>query len=169
MSKYDPLRHHLVAARSGELPMSFADIEALLGFSLPRSARAYAPWWANETRGGHVQAGAWLRAGWRTTRVDVAGERVVFVRAPAGMAEDGATYVTAPPRPLTPRGLSAAAERLLADYTAEAGGDAEAAVARALHEAAIARRARMIDEIALSGAKSKVDSVDLIREDRDGR
>jgi hypothetical protein len=120
-----------------------------------------------------VQAGAWLRAGWRTTRVDVAGERVVFVRAPAGLAEAGAPDVAAPlrsptPRPWAPRGLSVAAARLLADYTAEAGGDAETAVARALHEAAIARRARRIDEIALAGAKSQLDSVDLIREDRDG-
>jgi hypothetical protein len=167
MSKYDPLKRHLIAAGSNEAPMSFAEIETVLGFRLPMSARAYAPWWANETRGGHVQAAAWLKAGWRTTQVDVTGGRVVFVRTPAGMAEAGAPYVAS--RPGSPRGLSAAATRLLADYTAEAGGDAEAAVARALHEAAITLRARMIDEIALSGITSTVDSVDLIREDRDGR
>lgn len=149
--------------------MSFAEIEAVLGFHLPRSARSYAPWWANETRGGHVQAVAWLGPGWRTTRVDVAGERVVFVRARGGVSEAGVPYVAASARPTTLRGLSAAAARLLADYTAESGGDEEAAIARALHEAAIARRARMIEQIALSGTGSGVDSVNLIREDRDGR
>jgi hypothetical protein len=65
--------------------------------------------------------------------------------------------------------LSSAARKLLDDYTAEASGDRAAAVRRALHEAAIARRARLIDAIPLTGVRSDIDSVDLIREDRDAR
>ena len=87
----------------------------------------------------------------------------------AGVAEASRPYAVAPSIRLTLADLTPAGRRLLKTYELEAGGNISAAVARAIHEAAVARRARLIDAIPLSGARGDVDSVDLIREDRDGR
>jgi hypothetical protein len=68
--------------------------------------------------------------------------------------------------------LSPAASRLLRDYTGEMAGDEAAAVARAVHEAAIARRGRLIDHIVANAPRmppDEPDSVQLIREERDAR
>ena len=180
MSKYEPLKRFLIDQTGHQAPMSFADVERALGARLPRSARQYAPWWANETDGGHVQARAWLEAGWKTSRVDVAGEKLVFVRGSgpesgaAGVREGGAAWAA----PGAMKGqvvaldlttLPLGAVRLIADYAREAGGDRAKAVARALHEAAIGRRGRLIDRIVADASRSFADSVDLVREDRDAR
>jgi hypothetical protein len=65
------------------------------GHRLPASARRHRAWWANDAT-GHAHASAWLEAGYRTEQVDMAGEKLVFVRAPdlveKGMAEGAATY-----------------------------------------------------------------------------
>ena len=58
---------------------------------------------------------------------------------------------------------------MLDDYAAEAGGDLSAALDRALCEAFTARKRALLDRFPMSGQRSDVDSVDLIREDRDGR
>jgi hypothetical protein len=171
MSKYEPLKRFLIDQLAAELPLSFADVEATLGFPLPRSARRHAPWWANETEGGHVQARAWLDAGWKTSRVDVRRERVVFVRPRhenAGLSGRRPGH-DAGPDSTSAGSMSVAASRLLADYAADAGGDMSQAIARAVHEAAIARRGRLIDEIVSKAPRVPVDSIDLLREDRDGR
>src|SRR5271167_529294 len=76
--KYEALGQRLKRTPGDRIRFSFRDIEGILGFSLPNSARAYAPWWANS---GHVQAEAWMGAGWRTCQVDVPGEKVSFERA----------------------------------------------------------------------------------------
>jgi hypothetical protein len=47
---------------------------------LPRSARLYRPWWANDTKGGHTQALAWVMAGWLTSRVNLTDETLIFIR-----------------------------------------------------------------------------------------
>ena len=78
-SKYEPLRRYLTGLASDRIRLSFDEIERILGFSLPNSARQYAPWWAN-TGGSHIQADAWMSSGWRTAQVDVPGERVIFDR-----------------------------------------------------------------------------------------
>ena len=80
MGKYDPLRDHL-AAHTGrdELRMTFNEIARLVG-SLPASAWQHPAWWANERDGNHVEARAWLDAGWRVVRVDQRDEWVDFAR-----------------------------------------------------------------------------------------
>ena len=79
--KYAGLFHHLEKHRGEEWAATFNEIEAVLGFSLPDSARIHRPWWANQgERGGHSHALAWEMAGWKTSQVDMAGERVVFFR-----------------------------------------------------------------------------------------
>jgi hypothetical protein len=171
MSKYEPLKRFLAAQSAPELPLSFTEVEEALGCRLPESARQYAPWWANENDGGHVQARAWLEAGWKTSRVDVSGERVVFVRAsPRTVAPtEGSSDPSGQELRMDLGALSPAAARLLMDYSREAGGDVSKAVARGLHDAAIARRGRLIDAIAAQAPRTGLDSVSLIREDRDGR
>jgi hypothetical protein len=77
MSKYDPLQHHLSNSR-GAVELQFTDIEELLEFDLPASARRHAAWWSN-SGGSHVQSAAWLNAGYRTQNLDLSQERVRFV------------------------------------------------------------------------------------------
>lgn len=94
--KYAPLYRHLAALARPDWEVSFAEIESILGFSLPASARLHRPWWANQSRsGGHSHALAWKAAGWMTKKVDLDGETLVFQRirtdsnaAPAGTRMD---------------------------------------------------------------------------------
>lgn len=80
--KYSPLFHYLEKRRGPEWDATFPEIEKVLGFRLPDSARVHRPWWANQgERGGHSHALAWEMAGWKTSQVDMVGERVVFVLA----------------------------------------------------------------------------------------
>lgn len=81
--KYAGLYNYLGEQQGAEWRASFSQIEQVLGFSLPNSARIHRPWWANQgERGGHSHALAWEMAGWKTSQVDMAGESVVFVRLP---------------------------------------------------------------------------------------
>jgi hypothetical protein len=79
MGKYDPLKAFLEASGAEELPMSFEEIEALLGASLPDSRR-YPAWWSNNPS-NNIMTRVWLDAGYRTERVDVEGHKVVFRRS----------------------------------------------------------------------------------------
>jgi hypothetical protein len=78
-SKYEPLGRHLATIRFNEWRATFADIEQVLGFRLPASARTHAAWWGND-RQSRSQASAWLEVGWKATQVDVGVGRVVFRR-----------------------------------------------------------------------------------------
>src|SRR5690349_4269994 len=79
MSKYDRLGEHLSGlVRDTTHTLSFDRIEAILGFRLPKSAREYQAWWANQTGGGHVQAEAWVANGWHTEQLSLAGKHVTF-------------------------------------------------------------------------------------------
>jgi hypothetical protein len=64
---------------SGKVPMTFQQVEKIIGRKLPRSAFRHRPWWANEER-GHSHAKAWLDAGFVTEQVDMAGRKLVFRR-----------------------------------------------------------------------------------------
>ena len=65
--KYAPLYHHLSARSEAEWRTSFGEIEAILGFRLPDSARRYRGWWSNRRKdGGPRHALVWQAAGWRT-------------------------------------------------------------------------------------------------------
>jgi len=79
MSKYDPLRDHLSALEEDTWRARFSEIEAVLGFSLPRSAYSYPAWWSNDAT-GHSHSLAWLDAGWKTEQVDVGGQTLSFRR-----------------------------------------------------------------------------------------
>lgn len=82
-SKYFPLHRYFLGQTAVELPLSFHDVEQVLGFALPPSARTHPAWWSNNP-GTNVAVKAWRDAGWRTSRVDIPAERVTFVREAAG-------------------------------------------------------------------------------------
>jgi hypothetical protein len=86
MTKYAPLRDFLEKQNRKLVPMSFADIEKLIGTSLPASARKHRPWWSNNPSNS-VITHAWLAAGYRTEQVDMERGKLVFRRlddAPSG-------------------------------------------------------------------------------------
>jgi hypothetical protein len=80
VSKYAPLRRFLemVPLSESVKSLTFSQVEGIIGSRLPRSARAHRPWWAN-TR-SHVQADAWLDAGWKVDSASLRGETVMFKR-----------------------------------------------------------------------------------------
>ena len=80
-SKYRRLYTHLCAKEDGQWFTSFREIEAILSFRLPDSARRYRPWWANQKGGGHSQALAWMAAGWETANVDMEAETLLLRRS----------------------------------------------------------------------------------------
>ena len=84
MNRYDPLRDRLREVHgASEVTLTFAEIEQLIGGSLPASAREHRAWWANEGRpdSSHVQCRAWMEAGWFVDSVDVHAGRVTFVES----------------------------------------------------------------------------------------
>ena len=89
--KYQSLNQHLRDVSAEAVSLSFADIEDLIGAKLPPSARKHAAWWSNNPT-GHVNAQAWLDAGYRAESVDLPGEKLVFRRA--GPRPDSATRRT---------------------------------------------------------------------------
>lgn len=80
MTKYQPLSDRLAAHDGGEWRATFADLEAVLGFPLPKMAHTHGSWWVNEGRKPHNLA--WLDQGWKVGEVDRKGGSVVFRRAP---------------------------------------------------------------------------------------
>ena len=97
MGKYDALKSHLSQMTDGDWPAKFSEIEAILGFALPRSAYAYPAWWSNDPT-GHSHSRAWLAAGWKTSDVDLNHQQVKFVR----VGEEAVARVRGAPVPSRP-------------------------------------------------------------------
>ena len=166
MSKYEPLQAYLAAQTARELPMTFQDVERLLSFTLPASARSRPQWWSNKL-GSHVAVKAWRGAGWRTSRVDVGGERVVFVREEAVRTSRGPRQGAKPT--ITGARLQDRHWRLLTRIAEDTGVDLEGALADALDLACREQRRQTLEWFAANSTKvdNPSDSADLIREDRD--
>lgn len=159
MSKYAPLQSYLSRQTHRETPMAFREIERVLGFSLPPSARKHQAWWANNV-GAHVNARAWRDAGWKTSRVDLGSERVVFVREAARANSPRQRVIVIPVN-----FLNDAATRMID----EAGGDPARRAADLLNEAARSNRRALVDRFARLTTKLSGNSTDMIRADRDAR
>lgn len=82
MGKYDPLGDYLRSKQTAEVPMTFADIEQVIGASLPPASERHPAWWSNNPS-NNVMTKVWLDAGYRTERLDLGGRRLVFRRAAA--------------------------------------------------------------------------------------
>jgi hypothetical protein len=80
VSKYTALRRHLEREAGSSVEMAFVEIDDVVG-GLPASARRYSAWWSNEREGRHVQARAWIDAGWRVADVNLTAEKGRFTRA----------------------------------------------------------------------------------------
>lgn len=79
INKYQRLTNHLASLPTSPWKATFAEVEAIMGEELPRSAREHRPWWANG--GADSQSAAWMTVGWKTARVDLAAETVEFHRS----------------------------------------------------------------------------------------
>lgn len=83
VSKYVALTRHLRAqpARETTVAMSFPDLESILAFPLPPSARKHRPWWANQiNNSGRPQAQGWMDAGFVVDSVNMNAGTVRFAR-----------------------------------------------------------------------------------------
>jgi hypothetical protein len=81
--KYAGLKSYLASQRQPRIRLSFAEVARRAGVRLPGSAYDHPAWWANDSK-SHVQAKAWLEAGYKTENVDLAAQSVEFVRAEPG-------------------------------------------------------------------------------------
>ncbi len=79
MPKYAALREFLRRQEASEVPMKFSEIERLIGKKLPKSARTYRAWWSNNASNSVITK-EWLEAGFKSERVDMSEERLVFRR-----------------------------------------------------------------------------------------
>ena len=78
MSKYVALKEYLETRTTETVPMTFADIEKVLGFKLPNSQK-YPAWWSNNPT-NNVMTNEWLAAGYKTEQVDIEGRKLLFRR-----------------------------------------------------------------------------------------
>ena len=88
MTKYAPLTDHLTNRKQARIPMRFDELERLLGFPLPPSARKHRAWWSNNPSNS-VMTKAWLAAGYQSESVDLDAEKLIFARL--NTVEDQAT------------------------------------------------------------------------------
>jgi hypothetical protein len=94
MSKYDKLGEYLKRQGRELIPMTFAEIERVVGTRLPKSQEHQA-WWSNSTS-NNVMTKVWLDAGYETEQVDMEGRKLVFRRVrdtAQGMAEEKREFV----------------------------------------------------------------------------
>lgn len=107
MSKYNPLSERLSGHAGDEWRASFAELEEVLGFPLPKGARGGTSWWANDPDKSHSRA--WTGAGWEVAEVDRSGEAVTFRRNAASADIEAAGGVEpAVDAPAAPRRRKAA-------------------------------------------------------------
>ncbi|WP_342304938.1 hypothetical protein [Methanolobus sp. ZRKC5] len=79
MGKYSNLGVYLQNSANDVMKLTFAEVENILGFNLPKSAREYPAWWAN-SGGSHTHAiDGWLSMGWNTS-VDLNAQVVIFTK-----------------------------------------------------------------------------------------
>ena len=111
LGKYGPLFRHLVALDAPMCRVRFVDIEHILGSPLPKSARSR-QWWANQADDSRrSQARAWQAAGWRTRRVDLKAETLVFERVGHSAVTAAGSCPPSPKRSQRPRYVAEPAPR----------------------------------------------------------
>ncbi len=79
MSKYQPLEQRLEIIGKEFIPMTFAEIEAVIDDDLPPSARKHRAWWSNNPSNSVITY-SWLGAGYKTESVNLEEEKLVFRR-----------------------------------------------------------------------------------------
>lgn len=99
MNKYAKLGRYLNSNSYVEVPMTFSEIERIIGNKLPPSAYRHRPWWSNNASNS-VMTKVWLDAGYRTEQVDMSAKKLVFKRIatrkpPLGMEESQRMFKSA--------------------------------------------------------------------------
>jgi hypothetical protein len=79
MSKYAPLAEYLKRQGRDRVPMTFAEIERIVGMKLPPSASKHRPWWSNNAHNSALTR-VWLDAGFESEQVDMGARKLVFRR-----------------------------------------------------------------------------------------
>jgi len=116
MRKYEKLGIYLKNQDKKLVKLTFEQIEKILGFPLPKSARTYRPWWANDKT--HVQAkDGWLNFGWKTTNVDMGTQIVSFVTEKTKIERE--LDKIAVPIPLDPFGFETHSRYFMSEYLGE--------------------------------------------------
>jgi hypothetical protein len=181
MGRYDKLKHFLKNAKGANVDMTFAQIEGVLGRALPPSASKHRAWWSNNPD-NNVMTKAWLEAGYQTIDVDMGARTVTFEvvlqtptpddrvarvsafeEMPASRFKYDGSFIAAA-KSLTPR-----AQEWL-DMMGKNDGEKERLVMDVIEGlAAKALRRSILDKYKKLNIGSGSDSVNLIREDRDGR
>ena len=93
MSKYKPLSERLSQHAADRWSASFAELEEVLGFPLPKSAREQNAWWRGGEKPHHS---AWTEPGWRVLDLDREAETVVFGRDQDATAASAASAAGLP-------------------------------------------------------------------------
>jgi len=78
-SKYDALANYLRRQDSDRIKMSFRQIEDLIEGGLPPAAWKHRAWWSNNLSNASARNG-WRAAGWKTSKVDMQNQTLVFIR-----------------------------------------------------------------------------------------
>jgi hypothetical protein len=79
MVKYEPLGAFLRKQQIREIPLTFSEIEKIIGVKLPPKAQHHRAWWSNNPS-NNVMTKVWLEAGFESTQVDLRSRRLVFRR-----------------------------------------------------------------------------------------
>jgi hypothetical protein len=100
VSKYVNLGEYLRGQKNSAVPMTFTEVERIIGHRLPPSAR-YPAWWSNNPS-NNVMTKVWLEAGFKTEQVDIEGRKLVFRRVkpssvPPNSKNDSAPKSGVPP------------------------------------------------------------------------
>ena len=83
--KYSPLTDYLQKAGKDQVTLSLRQLEEILDFSLPQSARKHRPWWANQKAPqASSQSRSWQRAGYAVDAVRTGENGWVRFRRIAG-------------------------------------------------------------------------------------
>ena len=88
MSKYQPLTAYLRTSGSSAVRMTFEDSERIIGARLPESAGKHRAYWSNNPTNS-VLTSAWLKAGYRSTNVNMTARELVFRKAAPNPTSDG--------------------------------------------------------------------------------
>ena len=85
--KYQRLYTHLHRLSTQEWRTTFSELESIIGFPLPPSARLHRSWWSNQTvSNSRSGAFAWGAAGWETADVDMDAETLLLRRKSEAVA-----------------------------------------------------------------------------------
>jgi len=88
MGKYENLGAFLQKQRAREVPLTFREIEKIIGAKLPPKAQHHRAWWSNNAS-NNVMTKVWLNAGFESAQVDMAARKLVFRRIVKAGATSG--------------------------------------------------------------------------------